>query len=139
MFSFCVTTTSLTRVPDTDALGADIPVACVYLTTSVAVTVTLLAAPGVVPLCDVVTVPLVVLTLNASDASLFAFSAYVREYDADPPNDGEPELSVVVDPELNVYVATPVPCGDDVVPPAVIFEYFTCATPLDGFGSTFIT
>ena len=50
LFSFCVTTTSLTRVPDTDALGADIPVECVYLTTSVAVTVTLLASPGVVPL-----------------------------------------------------------------------------------------
>ena len=50
LFSNCVTTTSLTSVPDTDALGADIPVSCVYLSTSVAVTVTLLAAPGVVPL-----------------------------------------------------------------------------------------
>ena len=79
------------------------------------------------------------LTVNAFEASLFAFSAYVREYDADPPNDGELELSVVVDPELNVYVAAPVVCGDDVVAPADIFEYFTCATPLDGFGSTFVT
>ena len=42
------------------------------------------------------------LTVNAFDASLFAFSTYVRVYDADPPNDGEVELSVAVAPELNV-------------------------------------
>ena len=79
------------------------------------------------------------LTVNAFDASLFAFSTYVRVYDADPPNDGEVELSVFVDPELNVYNPAPVPCGDEVVPPADISAYFTCDVPLDGFGSTFVT
>ena len=79
------------------------------------------------------------LTVNAFDASLFAFSTYVRVYDADPPNDGEVELSVAVAPELNVYNPAPVPCGVEVVPPADISAYFTCATLPDAFASTFVT
>ena len=78
-----------------------------------------LAAPGVVPLDVAVNTP--VDEFTAVNPFCDEARAYDLIYYAEPPNEGEVDVSNLVLPLVNVYNAPPVNEGDALVAPAPIF------------------